>query len=36
MGRSGHPDEVAPAVTWLFSAAAGYVSGAVIRVSGAL
>jgi glucose 1-dehydrogenase len=36
LGRSGHPEEVAPAVTWLFSPAAAYVSGAVMRVSGGL
>ena len=36
LGRSGYPEEVAPAVTWLFSEAAGYVSGTVVRVSGGL
>lgn len=34
-GRQGRPDEVAEAVMWLLSDAAGYVSGAVLPVSGA-
>jgi 3-oxoacyl-[acyl-carrier protein] reductase len=31
-----HPDEVAAAITWLASDAAGYISGAVIPVDGGL
>jgi len=36
LGRYASPDEVASAVTWLGSAAAGYVTGAVIPVDGGL
>lgn len=36
LGRAGEPEEIAPAVTWLLSADASYVSGAVIRVAGGL
>lgn len=36
LGRAAEPDEIAPAVAWLLSSAAGYVSGAVLRVSGGL
>jgi NAD(P)-dependent dehydrogenase (short-subunit alcohol dehydrogenase family) len=35
-GRMAHPDEVAAAITWLASDAAGYISGAVIPVDGGL
>jgi NAD(P)-dependent dehydrogenase (short-subunit alcohol dehydrogenase family) len=35
-GRFAQPDEVAAAVTWLASDAAGYISGAVIPVDGGL
>lgn len=34
LGRAGEPDEVAAAVGWLLGPDAGYVSGAVLRVSG--
>lgn len=36
MGRAGEPDEIAPAVAWLFGPEAGYVNGAVLRISGGL
>jgi NAD(P)-dependent dehydrogenase (short-subunit alcohol dehydrogenase family) len=36
LARFGAPDEVAAAVTWLASDAAGYVTGAVIPVDGGL
>jgi NAD(P)-dependent dehydrogenase (short-subunit alcohol dehydrogenase family) len=34
LGRIGQPEEVAEAVLWLCSAAAGYVSGTVVEVGG--
>ncbi|NQD88585.1 SDR family oxidoreductase [Paenarthrobacter sp. CM16] len=34
MGRGAEPDEVAAAVLWLMSADAGYITGAVLPVSG--
>lgn len=34
MGRGAEPDEVAAAVMWLMSAEAGYITGAVLPVSG--
>jgi len=36
LGRPGEPDEIAPAIAWLLSADAGYVTGAVLRVAGGL
>lgn len=36
MGRAGEPEEVADAVYWLCSGAAGYVTGQVIHVNGGL
>ncbi|MGI8879987.1 MAG: SDR family oxidoreductase [Jatrophihabitans sp.] len=36
MGRVGEPGEIAPAVAWLLSEQAGYVTGTIIRVSGGL
>lgn len=36
LGRVGEPDEIAPAITWLLSTDAGYVTGASIRVAGGL
>ena len=34
MGRPGRPEEIAEAVVWLLSAAASYVTGAVLEVGG--
>lgn len=36
LGRAGEPEEVAPAIAWLLSAEAAYVTGAVLRVAGGL
>jgi NAD(P)-dependent dehydrogenase (short-subunit alcohol dehydrogenase family) len=36
MGRPGEPDEVAPAICWLLSSEASYVTGAILRVAGGL
>jgi NAD(P)-dependent dehydrogenase (short-subunit alcohol dehydrogenase family) len=36
MGRAGEPDEIAPAIAWLLSAEASYVTGAVLRIAGGL
>ena len=36
LGRAGEPDEIAPAITWLLSSEAGYVTGASIRAAGGL
>lgn len=36
LGRPGRPDEVASAAVWLASAAAAFVTGAVLRVDGGL
>jgi NAD(P)-dependent dehydrogenase (short-subunit alcohol dehydrogenase family) len=36
LGRSGQPEEIAPAVAWLLGPEATYVTGAVIRVAGGL
>lgn len=36
LGRPGEPDEIAPAIAWLLSAEAGYVTGASIRAAGGL
>ncbi|KAE8763352.1 SDR family oxidoreductase [Georgenia thermotolerans] len=36
LGRAGEPEEVSGAVRWLLSEEASYVSGAVLRVAGAL
>ena len=33
LGRGAQADEIAPAIAWLFTPAAGYVTGAVIRVA---
>lgn len=35
MGRAGQPEEVAEAIAWLLSDAASYVTGDIMRVSGA-
>lgn len=35
-GRPGEPEEVSPAISWLLSEEASYVTGAVLRVSGGL
>ncbi|MFI8874095.1 SDR family oxidoreductase [Streptomyces sp. NPDC055243] len=34
LGRSGRPDEIAAAVSWLLSADASYTSGTILRVAG--
>lgn len=36
LGRAGDPDEIAPAVAWLFSPEAAYVTGTVLRIAGGL
>lgn len=36
LGRPGEPGEIAPAITWLLSSQASYVTGATIRVAGGL
>jgi glucose 1-dehydrogenase len=36
LGRAGEPQDVAPAIAWLLSAEASYVTGATIRVAGGL
>jgi glucose 1-dehydrogenase len=36
MGRAGEVEEVAPAVAWLLSSEAAYVTGAVLRIAGGL
>jgi len=36
IGRAGQPEDIAPAVGWLLSDEARYVSGAVIRVAGGM
>jgi glucose 1-dehydrogenase len=36
LGRAGEPAEIAPAIGWLLSADAAYVTGAVLRVAGGL
>jgi NAD(P)-dependent dehydrogenase (short-subunit alcohol dehydrogenase family) len=36
LGRAAEPDEIAPAIAWLMSSEAAYVSGAVLRVAGGL
>ena len=36
MGRSGEPDEIAPAIAWLLSPEAASCTGAVLRVAGGL
>ena len=36
LGRVARPEEVAPAIAWLLGPAAGYVTGAVLRVAGGL
>jgi NAD(P)-dependent dehydrogenase (short-subunit alcohol dehydrogenase family) len=35
-GRAGEPGEIAPAIAWLLSPEASYVSGAIVRVAGGL
>jgi NAD(P)-dependent dehydrogenase (short-subunit alcohol dehydrogenase family) len=34
MGRPAEPEDIAPAIAWLLSPGAGYVTGAVLRVAG--
>jgi NAD(P)-dependent dehydrogenase (short-subunit alcohol dehydrogenase family) len=34
LGRAGEPAEIAPAIAWLLSAEASYVTGAVLRIAG--
>jgi glucose 1-dehydrogenase len=36
LGHPGEPDEIAPAIAWLLSAEASYVSGAILRVAGGM
>ena len=36
LGRVGEPDEIAPAIAWLLSSEAGYITGASIRAAGGL
>jgi NAD(P)-dependent dehydrogenase (short-subunit alcohol dehydrogenase family) len=36
MGRAGEPAEIAPAICWLLSSEASYVTGAILRVAGGL
>jgi NAD(P)-dependent dehydrogenase (short-subunit alcohol dehydrogenase family) len=34
MGRAGHPEEIAEGIVWLLSAAASFVTGSVLPISG--
>ncbi|WP_228551952.1 SDR family oxidoreductase [Mumia zhuanghuii] len=34
LGRAGVPEDIAPAVAWLFSAEASYVTGTTLRITG--
>lgn len=36
LGRAGVPDDIAPAVAWLFSPEASYVTGTTLRITGGL
>jgi len=36
LGRAGEPEDIAPEIAWLLGPAAGYASGAVLRVAGGL
>jgi NAD(P)-dependent dehydrogenase (short-subunit alcohol dehydrogenase family) len=36
LGRSGEPEDVAPAIAWLLGDAAAYTTGAVLRIAGGL